>query len=411
MNASLKFTARSPHWIARFALITIATCNLAASAAEPASTPPKTHRLFMGSNLSVVSKDSSLPVSDVRNNSFVVKGPRGDLVVSAQDKQSQIKIDDALKLTTAFATVDNLTFDRIYTAGNDPMRKFEDAARVSAALSDATDVGTQGVRDAEGGVARASMQGGQQGIEAQKAAADNMASNQSALDRTIVASSSDAFSLVTSSSRMASEIAAEAFDALRVTFSISSPKPLTTPYVVIFMRFLAEKDRPETATVWVYAEKLPDLDEHPRKITIMRGGFPPGYHIDSHHVHLYEGSSEIATSVSRKQMELTTDEAFQYSIIQHISGNRDQTKAPAKSSFFWPKDLSSRLHPDNRTRTVFVKVGKDGKALGLFEDKACNRPISDKELTELTPELRFLPGLEKGKPVESVAAVKLGARD
>jgi hypothetical protein len=58
-----------------------------------------------------------------------------------------------------------------------------------------------------------------------------------------------------------------------------------------------------------------------------------------------------------------------------------------------------------------VKVGKDGKALGLFEDKACNRPISDKELTELTPELRFLPGLEKGKPVESTAAVKLGARD
>jgi hypothetical protein len=185
---------------------------------------------------------------------------------------------------------------------------------------------------------------------------------------------------------------------------------LATPYAVIFMRFLTEKDRPDTANIWVYAEKLPDIGEHPRHITILRGGFPPGYHIDSHHVHLYEGTAEIATSVSRKQVALTTDEAFQFSVIQHINGNRDRTKGPTKAGFFWPGDLASRLLPDKLRRTIYVRVGKLGQVHGIFEDEACQQPVGDPDIAQLAPELRFFPALDKGKPVEGIAAVTLGPR-
>jgi hypothetical protein len=391
-------------------------CTLAAGGAEPAGQPPKTHTLFMGANLSIVAKDSTLPVSDVKNNSFVVDGPHGRIVVPAQSNEYKIKIDDALKLTTEYVRIDKLAFERCYTAENDPMKRFADAARTSGYMDDATEEADRAARyagslagstavnaeAAKGGINEASTQATLAGTQSR------LYSAQAAADRARAMSSMDVFSTVSNSNRLTSDYAAEQYDALNVTFSIAAPRPMEKPYIVLIMRFLADKDRPDTASVWVYAEKLPVLDEHPRPITIRRGGFPPGYHIDSYHVHLYDGTTEIATSVSRKQVALTTDDAFQYAVIEYAVRNRDQTKAPAKARGFWPTDLHTRLIPDKLARTLFVKVGKDGKTLGLFEDEACARPVADPELAALKPELRFLPALAKGKAVEGVLPVKLG---
>jgi hypothetical protein len=398
------------------------------AAARPADPATKTHHLFMGSNLTVVSKNSALPVKDVKNNSFVVHGPGGDEVIATQNDRFQLRIDDALKLTSTFATVEDLVIERTYSPGNDPMKKFTDAARTGAYLAENSEVADSALRNAETGIgmlvgtlntakeieAANPGQGGARLVaqaEAQLRVAEGWAVN---TERDAVRAQSlatmDAFSSVSTSNRLNSEIAAEAFDAVRVTFKISSLRPLATPYAVIFMRFLTEKDRPDTANIWVYAEKLPDIGEHPRHITILRGGFPPGYHIDSHHVHLYEGTAEIATSVSRKQVALTTDEAFQFSVIQHINGNRDRTKGPTKAGFFWPGDLASRLLPDKLRRTIYVRVGKLGQVHGIFEDEACQQPVGDPDIAQLAPELRFFPALDKGKPVEGIAAVTLGPR-
>jgi hypothetical protein len=401
--------------VACFALLS--ACGLAA--AEPAGPAPKTHRLFMGSTLSVVSKDTTLPVRDVRDDAFVVVGPRGEVVIPAQDGEFRLKIDDTLKLTTEFATVERLSFERTYTPENDPMKKFADAARVSTYLGENNDAADAAIRQAQVAVgfnqaAVANSAGANGQIVAM--AQSNLAIAQAQLNQAESASqraqsmnNMDVFSTTTTSNRLTTEIAAETYDALRVTFSVASARPLKAPYLVIFMRFLEQKDRPDTANIWVYAEKLPDLDEHPRNVTILRGGFPPGYHIDSHHVHLYEGATEIATSVSRKQVTLTADEAFQYSVIQHITANRGQTRAPAKARFFWP-DLSSRLLPEKLTRMVYVKVNKQGHALGIFEDEACQQPVADPDIAPLSSELRFFPALDQGKPVEGIAAVKLTVR-
>jgi hypothetical protein len=416
--------------IARLAPILLAAGTLAAGAAEPAGAAPKTHRLFMGSNLSVVSKDLALPVRGVQKNSFIVRGPEGDLVVDPQDRQFRLKIDDALKLTATIATIDDLAFERTYTPGNDPMQKFADAARTEAYMAENSDAADANQRNAEAGVgimganlananriAAADPTAAGNGVMLGQAQA-NLTNATSQADtmqgiaaRAQTQTGMDAFSSVSTSNRLSSELGAEAYDAVRVTFKVSAPRPMATPYAVIFMRFLEEKDRPDTANVWVYAEKLPDIDEQPRNITILRGGFPPGYHIDSHHVHLYEGTTEIATNVSRKLVALTTDEAFQYAVIQHITNHRNQTREPAKAQFFWPADLSTRLLPDKLTRTVYVKVDKTGKALGIFEDEAGRTPASDPEIAGLAPELRFFPALDKGKPVEGIAAVKLGSRN
>ena len=97
-------------------------------------------------------------------------------------------------------------------------------------------------------------------------------------------------------------------------------------------------------------------------------------------------------------------------MIDYIGSNRNQTKAPAKSGAFWPGDLTSRLIPDKLSRTLYAKVRKDGRAAGLFEDEKCSRPVDDAEIAALIPQLRFLPGLEKGKAAEGTLSFELGRR-
>lgn len=416
MHVSSPFFAPMP---VRF-VFALAACILA-GATDPAQ--PRPYRLFMGSNLSVVGKESSFHVRDVRDDAFVVTGPKGDVVIPARDSEFRLKIDDTLKLTADVATVENLVFDRAYSPEADPMKKFADAARASTYLGESNDAADASLRMAQIGVGfnqgamdSAAAAGAHPEVVAMAArnlavATAQQGQAEDVSRRAQSMNAMDVFSSVSTSNRMTDEIAAEAFDALRVTFNIAAPRPLRTPYVVIFMKFLAQKDRPDTSNVWIYAEKLPDLDEHPRSVTIFRGGFPPGYQIDSYHLHFYEGYAEIATNISRKVVALTTDEAFQYSVIQHITANRSRTQAPAKASFFWPADLSSRFLPDKLSRTLYVKVTKTGHATGIYEDDACRQPVADAEIAALAPELHFLPALDNGKPVEGVAAVKLGPRN
>ena len=414
--------------ILRVALTAFASLRLIAPAAqtatsEPAGPPPKTHTLFMGANLSIYSKSGGLlPVRDIQNNAFVAFDADRRVVATAGDDQFKLKIDDTLKLTAARATIDKLAFERSYTPEHDPMTKFKENAQVSSYMASSTDTTDSALRGAQAGDGLAGGQlawlksvGAHQEVIAQAEAlkahtegvlawAEAANSNAQSQERMEV------FSKVSGSSALTAELAAEQYDALNITFELSAPRPLEKPYMVIFMRYLANKDRPDSANVWVYGERLPAIDEHPRKILIRRGGFPPGYRIDSYHVHLYDAGTEIATNVARKQVALTTDEAFEYSVIDYIGSNRNQTKAPTKSLAFWPGDLTSRVIPDKLSRTLYAKVRKDGRAAGLFEDEKCTRPVDDAEIAALAPELRFLPGLEKGKAAEGILPFKLGRR-
>ena len=405
------FCLAAPLWLA---------CTLVATGADSAVNPPqKTHTLFMGSDISVVAKDTALPVRDVENGSFVVNGPGGRTLVRADDPKFRLKLDDALKLAATSVTVDKLVFERVFSAGKDPMQKFADSARAGAYMTGGVDATDAAVRNSEAQLGHASA--GLAGLPADthpeaRASWEVLVAHGQAMVSQAQTDSSGAqalnqmqtFSTVGNSDTMSGELADAQYDALNVSFDLSTPRPLDKPYVVIFMRYLAQKDRPETANVWVYAQRLPLLDEHPRKFNVRHMGFPPGYHIDSYHVHIYDNGTEVATTASRKQVALTTAEAFDYTVLEYIGNNRDQTKAPLKAKAFWPADLSSRLVPDKLSRTLYVKVNKEGHALGLFDDEICAKPVADADIAALTPELCFLPALQKGKPVVSVAPIRLG---
>jgi hypothetical protein len=74
-----------------------------------------------------------------------------------------------------------------------------------------------------------------------------------------------------------------------------------------------------------------------------------------------------------------------------------------------PSDLHTRLSGGQFSQTYYVKVSKDGMADAAYLDESCTQKIEDPYLESVVSSIRFKPALEKGKPVDAVAPLKLAS--
>jgi hypothetical protein len=130
--------------------------------------------------------------------------------------------------------------------------------------------------------------------------------------------------------------------------------------------------------------------------------------LENFEVHLYDNGHEVSTSASAKRVELTTDEAFQYAVVEHLTDLRAATQPPQPARSFWPADLPARLAADNQNRLMYVRVDRHGGATGAFHDAVGKLPITDADIAALLPMLYFFPALDKGKAVSGMCQVNLG---
>jgi hypothetical protein len=73
-----------------------------------------------------------------------------------------------------------------------------------------------------------------------------------------------------------------------------------------------------------------------------------------------------------------------------------------------PADLPALLAEGKYGATYYVKVSKDGLARGIFLDPGCSEKTGDPYLESAVKNIRFKPGLDKGRPVDGIAPLKLG---
>jgi hypothetical protein len=69
--------------------------------------------------------------------------------------------------------------------------------------------------------------------------------------------------------------------------------------------------------------------------------------------------------------------------------------------------VGSSLTKDQLEHTWYVRVGKDGRVTAAFSDADGRKPVQDNVLVSALQLLRFNPALEAGKPVESLAPVRM----
>ncbi|MBI5425514.1 MAG: hypothetical protein HZA32_15655 [Opitutae bacterium] len=370
--------------------------STAAFAAKPApDAGPKTHLLFMGADFAVEWQGKLCPVLDVDGSTFIVDAGGQRVTVPSRTTALGIKISDTLKMTTRSASVTELKGERAYTRENDPRTKFNRSFANSAGASAATGAAgnTMVLTQISASVSPLNPLGPEQarnaGAAFQKTAFDEQSNFNSAGEH---------------AARMGTELAEERFDAFDLSFVVSSPQPLRHPYLVVVTRYRENATDPKSGRIWVYAEKLEPVDAEPRRVRLTRGGFPPGYDLQDFQLHLYDGGQEIGTTVSAKRVPLTADEAFQYSIVEYVSQHRDATLPPVIARDFVPPGLRARLATAT-PRPLYVKVGRSGRATGVFQDEACTQQIETAAIAAVVGDLRFHPGLAKGKVSEGVATI------
>ncbi|HTX66639.1 MAG TPA: hypothetical protein VMD31_12775 [Opitutaceae bacterium] len=374
------------------------------AAAAPASPPPKPYTLYLGADLSIERDAKTCPVRGVERNAFVIEvdGKR----VPVRNADLQMRIDSALKLTTAYATLGGIRAERVYTPANNPLRREEQAMDLANYNSSVVDEAADELRYAQMMAAAGKM--GASDAAGNSITLPLLDSDSEAQFAALQSSLQAQHSELSSAANMAARTRADTCDALYLSFDLSSRQPLEDPYVVAIVRFRENPDNPKSTRVLVYAQALPAINDKPQTVRFFRGGFPPGYQLVDYQIHLYDHGTEIATSAAAKQLAMTTEEAFQFASADYAARNRNQTLPPAPAKAFWPGDLPARLSVKKLDRTLYVKVDKDGRVAGFFDDAACIRPVNDAELEAVRPELHFFPALAKGKSIESVVAFNLG---
>ena len=167
-------------------------------------------------------------------------------------------------------TLEGLESGPGYTPANDPRRKFEARA--------GSESGAQAARDwssARLGEAQSSLVAAQMGPkEFQKNYEDIIAqeqSNQGVLDQQL---GSDYFSIPKLADELALELAEGNYDAMEVSFKISSPVELENPYMVILFKYQDRDANEGDVGMLIHAKQLDRIGPKPKYIRVREGGLP-----------------------------------------------------------------------------------------------------------------------------------------
>jgi hypothetical protein len=376
------------------------------AAPDATAAEPKTHTLFMGADLDLKVASDLCRVRDVDGDSFVVSGNGTERLIPMKKGLIDLKVQQSLKLTDVSATIADLKGERAYTPANDPTKKFmrqqsgtsgqDEANRADGfALTMSAQLRVMAAGSKEGGVAGQAM--------AELAQLQLNANNAYA-----AAQYGEANNIGNYVGQMQRELALELFDAMNVTFEVSSEKPLSRPYVVIIARYHEKDATPGHVRNWIFAKALLPFDGKPQKVHLVQGGFPPGFVVDALKIHLFDRGQELATNLADNRVELTYRDAFKYVLLDYKGAHKGASLPAAPVMGQLPPGWRTRLTADQLSQPYFIKVSKDGMPLGAYADEACSQPVTDPYLQSVVKEIRFTPALDKGKAVEGTTKLRFG---
>ena len=378
--------------------------------AEEKTQPPKTHALFMGADLVVQREKKLYRVEDVAGSEFMIHVDKQEVFVPTRNRQTGLQVSYNLKLSGASVKLDGLQSGPAYTPENDPMRKLAEASNNAAGIAAQQDMSRAQVDRAAANMAsadaaRPNSREPEKTERAYQEAKGAYVSSQAQMDYTTSSAMSDMVNVGVGAHQM--QIAEGNFDAMEVSFKISSETELDRPYMVILFRFHEPTAKPGVDGMVIHAAALDPINATPRYVRVLRGGLPLGFKFVDCAVHIYNRGREVATNTSDKRVDLTRNEAQQYVVMEYVGASKGVTAPAGAVSGTLPLAQRQRLRPDQITRKVYAKVDKDGLMHGAFADEDCSHPLEDAGIVTALGEVFFKPALDQGKPVDGLAHVRL----
>lgn len=390
-------------------LILIAAAFTIRTAAADSPAPPPSHVLFMGADLSVLHAKKLYVVKDVIDTDLSIRVDGTEVLVATRRGPVNLQVDAGLKLAGLSVQLDEFKAGAGYTYANDPMRKLEEANRINLITAHERDVAEGALPRAQANLAAVTENAAHQPDRAQAArevadAEAGLRASQRSMDFSTLSSSSDSANLSSGAHRMA--LAEGNFDAMDVSFKVSSPVELERPYLVILFKFHDPAAKPGVTGQVIHAQALDPIGSKPRYVRVLRGGLPIGFSFVDCSVHLYDRGREVATNQSQMRTELSRVETRQYLVAIHCGAHKKETLPATAVSGTLSHATRERMNTDQLTRYVYAKVARDGSLLGSFTDAECMAPLDQTGTAAALDEIFFAPALEAGKPVEGVARVR-----
>lgn len=372
--------------------------------------------LFMGVDLAVQREKRFHRVEDVVGSELKIRIGQREFYVPTRNRATNLKVDNSLKLTHGSVRLDGLESGPAYTPANDPVRKMIAASGAAGGAAAVQDLAygkmiSLAMNMAMAGQsATASQNSGSAGstaaayVEAQKQYEASMQQAASSSDM-MRSSQYDTSQYV---NKMHNELAEGNYDAMEVSFKISSTIELDDPHMIILFRFQDRDAKPGDVGMLIHAQEIEPIGPEPKYIRVRESGLPTGFKYLDCQVHIYNRGEEVATNASAKRVELSRAEAQQYHVIDHIGANKGATVPASVVGGTLLREQRRHLTLDQLNRTFYARISPDGTLLGAFADEDCSLSLEDGPILAALQEVFFKPALKQGKPVEGVARIQLG---
>lgn len=357
---------------------------------ETAETAAKDYTMFVGDDLAVRDAKGRSPVVGVDGNTVLVRDRAAVKKVPLPGIQG-LSYERGVKLSSLSADVNDVKVSFSSDAAN---QAWFNATSVQMALQDHA----VGMRDRAGADMRRLTTF--MGPEMENNVAEAQAKMIAGIDEAGgVAAMSQMYGEETNRNT-----ALAGNDTVKVTFAVSSPRTLGKGYVAL----LAEYENQGAVERGISIKEFDRLDAKPRKFTLHQRGLPPGAFLKSYRIAVYADGQEVATNLSERRTAVTKDEAHKFYLLQYLVANKGQTRGPSMIAMVPKPQLKAAAREVELPAEIFVKVDKSGAALSLSTDRSGQSKVSP-ETERFMTNLRFLPALENGTPIEG--SVRLAATD
>jgi len=359
---------------------------------RPADDPaPKDHAIFVGLDVSVARKGKYYPVIGAQKKALQVM-VNGQATVVPLAEALDLRLDRGIKLSNRSASITHLRG----TKGESRIRAQYETEAMNSAMH--VQSAQEDRMDNVLGAARVS---GMVLGNANGAWAEAMAQYPT-LDNNISRAAKTGNEMITGKRGPEGGLNDTGFV---VTFEASAPGPLDQCHVAIIADYTlpGQSGLPLSS---VSLEPIGSLGPAARKITCEVRRFPPDAQLTGYRVALYSHGEEVATNLSTRRLDITRHEAVLFLTMNYLAQHQGETRPPAPILMVPRTEFIERVGSAPLDQVIYARVGKDGKIIRLSTDVAGAAQLPS-DLDPAVEQIAFVPALEKGKPVEGVARLKL----
>jgi hypothetical protein len=188
-------------------------------------------------------------------------------------------------------------------------------------------------------------------------------------------------------------------------FAISSPEPLDHPYIVVIANY-GSPNKPEEVARQISARQFERIDSKPRQVKLTHAASLNGLPFRNFDIALFANGQEVATNLSEKRLALTSDQAFQFFLIDYLSTHKGATRPPTPMLMTPRAEFRRQLATIGTNPTIYANVDTMGNTVTISLERSGTKSVPASVESALR-NVRFLPALNNGAPVDGQVKVTL----